>query len=386
MLLLRRRALARLALASAAALLVASCGQPPEAAAPDEPPDPTPEATEPAADEDLAGEGEEQPDDADEAEGPGLSVVSTVAPLVDIVAQVMGGRGEVVGLIPDGMDSHTYEPRPGDVAPLTEADAFIGNGLALNEAAVQLAEANLPEGAPLVLLGDEALDESELSDEHWHDHDDGHSHDHDHDDGHSHDHDDGHDGGANPHVWTSVPLMMAYLDHIAEVLAKVDPDGAEAYAAAAAEYSQELDELDAAIREAVGSLPPEERRLVVYHDAWAYFGDEYGVEVIAAVQPSDFSEPSASDIRAIIDQVREHDVPALFGSEEFPSDVVGVIADETGADYVGDLADDRLPGQPGDPEHSYVGMMATSAAKIVNALGGDAQPVEALAAGTEDSQ
>jgi ABC-type Zn uptake system ZnuABC Zn-binding protein ZnuA len=274
--------------------------------------------------------------------------------------------------------------------PLTEADLFIGNGLDLNPAAVALAEANLPDGAPLVLLGEVALDEDDLSTEHWHDHGDGaHSHDdgephtHSHDDGephthshddepHTHSHDDVGDHGVNPHVWTSVPNVHAYVGAVEEALADVDPDGAEVYADNAAAYRTQLEELDAAIREAADTLEEDRRRLVVYHDAWAYFGREYGLEVIAAVQPSDYAEPSASDVRAIIDQIRAEDVPAIFGAEEFPTSVTATIADETGATYVGELADDTLPGEPGDADHSYVGMMRVNATAIVEALGGDA--------------
>jgi ABC-type Zn uptake system ZnuABC Zn-binding protein ZnuA len=315
----------------------------------------------------------------DEVPGADLLVVSTVAPLADVVAQVLGDRGQVATLIPAGSDSHTYEPRPGDVVPLTDADLFIGNGLDLNPAAVALAEANLPDGAPLVLLGEVALDADDLSTEHWHDHGDGaHSHDdgephrHSHDDGEPHGHDDDTGHGVNPHVWTSVPNVLAYVGAVEDALADVDPDGAEVYADNADAYRTELEELDAAIREAVSTLDEDRRRLVVYHDAWTYFGREYGLEVIAAVQPSDDAEPSASDVRAIIDQIRAEDVPAIFGAEEFPTSVTATIADETGATYVGELADDTLPGEPGDADHSYVAMMRANAVAIVEALGGEA--------------
>ena len=317
------------------------------------------------------------PVDSAVEESPDLLVVSTVAPVADIVAQVLGDRGRVESLIPEGMDSHTYEPRPGDVAPLLEADLFIGNGLGLNQAAVDLAEANLPDGVPLVLLGEEALTDDDLSHEHWHDHGDEGSHSHGDEDGHSHG-DGAPEGGFNPHVWTSVPNMVAYVEVVAQVLTAVDPEGADHYAQRAEEYRVELEALDDAIRAAVGSLAEERRKLVVYHDAWAYFGHEYGVQVIAAVQPSDYSEPSAADVRAIIDQIRAEDVPAIFGAEEFPNDVVAAIADETGAEYVGELADDTLPGSPGDPQHSYVGMMAENVSRVVDALGGDPTPLRAL--------
>ncbi|MEX1164613.1 MAG: metal ABC transporter substrate-binding protein [Nitriliruptor sp.] len=339
---------------AAVAVVLAACGTAqdgPDQAAPDD--EPTAEAPD---------GGSTDVDAAEASEGPDLRIVSTVAPIADVVAQVLGDRGEVHALVPAGMDSHNYEPRPSDVAPLSEADAFIDNGLDLNPAAVALAEANLPAGAPVVLLGDEALDADALSDEQWHSHDDGQPHTH------------GEQGsvGANPHVWTSVPNVVAYVRVIAAALTDLDPEGADGYAERAATYVEELEELDAAVRAAVDTLADDRRKLVVYHDAWTYFGREYGLEVVAAVQPSGHAEPSASDVRAIIDQIRAEDVPAVFGAEEFANSVTSAIADETGASYVGDLADDTLPGAPGDPEHSYVGMLATNAARIVDALGGDA--------------
>lgn len=359
------------------------------AAAPDDAPAEAAEAGEPGEDsgsdagqDDRQDAGHDGAQDGDEAtaEGDeGLLVVSTVAPMADVLSRVLGDRGEVEALVPPGMDSHTYEPRPGDVAPLSRADAFVDNGLGLNPDAVALAEANLPDGAPLVLLGDEALDPDELSTQqihdHGHSHDDDHGHSHDGGADHSHSHDDD-EGPVNPHVWASVPLVIELAEHAGAVLAELDPDDAEGYAERTAAYTAELEALDAAIGEAVASLDEQRRTLVVYHDAWAYFGQAYDVEVVAAVQPSDFSEPSAADVRDLVEQIREEDVPAVFGSEEFPSGVVEVIAEETGARYVGDLADDQLPGEPGEPVHSYVGMMATSAGTIVEALGGDAGPLD----------
>jgi ABC-type Zn uptake system ZnuABC Zn-binding protein ZnuA len=185
---------------------------------------------------------------------------------------------------------------------------------------------------------------------------------------------------VNPHVWTSVPNVLAFVDTIELTLSELDPEGAEHYGERAEVYRAQLEDLDEAIRASVGSLEEDRRKLVVYHDAWAYFGRAYGVEVIAAVQPSDYAEPSASDVRAIIDQIREEDVPAIFGAEEFPISVAETIADETGATYVGELADDTLPGAPGDPEHTYVGMMAQNVARIVDALGGDPSALSALTA------
>jgi ABC-type Zn uptake system ZnuABC Zn-binding protein ZnuA len=324
--------------------------------------------------------------------GPGpepvLHVVATVAPVTDLVARVGGDRVEVSSLVPAGADSHTYEPRPQDVAVLSEADGYFGVGLDLNDGALELAEQHLPEGAPVVRLGEVALGEERLVHDHAHSHDDGHSHGddghshgddgHSHgDDGHSHG-DDGHshgdDGalGPNPHVWTSVRNAALLVPAIADELAVLDPEGQDVYRANAEDLVAELEALDQAITVAADTVPAEHRTLVTYHDAWTYFARDHGYRFVTAVQPGDFSEPSAADVREVIDLLRELDVPAVFGSEVFPSRVLDAIAAETDAEYVGDLADDVLPGAPGDPDHSYVAMMRRNAATIVDALGGDA--------------
>jgi ABC-type Zn uptake system ZnuABC Zn-binding protein ZnuA len=307
-------------------------------------------------------------------EQPAMTVLATVAPIADVVAQVAGGRVEVVSLVPAGRDAHTYEPRPGDVIAMQDADAFVGVGYDLNPAAVRLAEANLGDDAPMVLLAEDALSADVLiaGDED----DDEHGHSHGDDDGHSHG--DGHTHERNPHVWTSVRLTMQMAEHVAELLVDLDPDGEAEYATNAESFLDRLAELDEAVATATATIPEGNRVMVVYHDAWGYFAEDHGLQVVAAVQPSDFSEPSAADVRAIIEQVREEDVPAVFGSEVFPTQVAEAIAAETGATYVGTLADDVLPGEPGDPEHSYEGLMAVNARTVVDALGGDSSALAGL--------
>jgi ABC-type Mn2+/Zn2+ transport system permease subunit/ABC-type Zn uptake system ZnuABC Zn-binding protein ZnuA len=376
-----RRALARTRAAAASALvalLLAGCavgGAPSAPVAGDR--------TEDAPDAD-APEDDTAPAPADPAgQEPVLRVLATVAPIADLVAEVGGDRVEVSSLVPPGADSHTYEPRPSDVALLGEVDAYVGVGLDLNEGAIGLAEQHLPEGAPIVLLGELALDRDALVLDHTHDDgqahgDDGHTHG---DDGHTHG-DDGHthgdDGGLgpNPHVWTSVRNAAAMVPTIAEELTALDPEGEAVYAANADGLLAELADLDEDIEAAVATVPAENRTLITYHDAWTYFARDHGLEFVAAVQPGDYSEPSAAELRAVIDLLRERDVPAVFGSEVFPTRVLDTIASETGAVYVGDLSDDALPGAAGAPEHTYVEMMRRNAIVIVDALGGDRRALE----------
>jgi len=132
------------------------------------------------------------------------------------------------------------------------------------------------------------------------------------------------------------------------------------------------------LRDATETVAPDRRRLLTYHDAYAYVAREYGWQVLGAIQPSSFEEPTAREVADLIDQVRASDVPVIFGSEVFPSSVLEQIAAETGATYVDDLRDDDLPGQPGEGDHSWLGLMRSNFVTIIDALGGDASSLAAF--------
>ena len=281
-----------------------------------------------------------------------LVVVSTVAPLVDLVSTVAGDRAEVRGLIPPGENGHTYQPRPSDAKALAGADLFIDNGLGLNESVSGFAFENLPEEATARFLGD-SIPASGLIGAPGSCHE-----------GHCH-------GPVNAHVWPDPRYAAVYVDAIVTVLSEKDPDGAKTYRKNADQLNARINGLHDAIIRATATVPEANRKLVVYHDAWAYFARRYGYMMIGALQVANFAEPSAGEVRAMIDQIRTEKVPAFFGSEGVPSDVLKAVEEEAKARYVPDLADDRLPGKRGDALHSYVGMMLTNAKLIVGNLGGD---------------
>ncbi len=284
-----------------------------------------------------------------------LNVVTTVAPISSIVRNVGGTRIDLRGVVPDGTNSHTFEPAPSDARILAAADLVVVNGLALELPTMELAEANLKEGAEIVVLGDQTIDpEAWVFDFSFPES----------------------DGDPNPHLWTNVPFAMRYAEIVAGALSAHDPANAAYHQENLARFLAVLEALDAAILEAVQTVPEPNRRLLTYHDSWAYFAPHVGIEVIGAAQPSDFSEPSPREVAALIDQIREERVPAVFGSEVFPSDVLEQIAAEAGATYVDQLRDDDPPGEPNAPEHTYVGMMLRNMELMIPALGGS---VEALA-------
>ena len=123
------------------------------------------------------------------------------------------------------------------------------------------------------------------------------------------------------------------------------------------------------------------RKLLTYHDSWAYWAREYGFTVIGAVQASDFSDPSPQEVAELIDQIRAEQVPAVFGSEVFPSPVLEQIASEIGATFVDELRDDEPPGDPSAPEHTYLGMLKKDMQVMMDALGGQGTAIFADYAG-----
>lgn len=286
-----------------------------------------------------------------------LVLATTVAPITSIVASVAGDRADVRGIVPEGTNSHTFEPKPSVAALLSEADAVFLNGLQLEEPTRELAEANVGDDARIVQLGDAVLPEED-----W-----------------IFDFSFPREGGKpNPHLWTDPGYAIRYADVVTETLVELDPDGEDAYRRNRKAFEQQARSLDAALRESFATIPDGQRKLLTYHDAYAYFAESYGFEVIGAIQVSDFEDPTPRELARIIEQIEDEDVAAIFGSEVFPSPVLEQLARETGVAYVDDLRDDDLPGEPGDAEHSLLGLLRFNYVTITEALGGNGDAIASL--------
>ena len=310
----------------------------------------------------LAACGSDEPSGSTSSDGaassPQLEVVTTVAPITSIAANVIGECAEIVGIVPEGTNSHTFEPPPSAAEVMTTADIVFINGLQLEEPTKELAEANVADGVEIVELGDETISPDQYK----------------------YDFSFPEDGGKpNPHLWTDPTLVKVYADIIRDNMVELDPACADGYNANFDQFEALVDDFDAAIRESFASIPEAQRKLVTYHDAYAYFADTYGWNVIGAIQPSDFGDPTPAEIVDLIDQIEAENVTAVFGSEVFPSPVLEQIANETGATYVDDLRDDDLPGAPGEEEHSWLGLMKFNFVTMTEALGGDASALKAFA-------
>lgn len=275
------------------------------------------------------------------------NVVTTVSPITNIVQNIGGIHIRVTGIVPGGVDSHTFEPVPSDIKTLQAADLIVMNGLDLELPTLILAEKVKKATASILQLGNRALKEEDWRYDFSFPREHGH---------------------PNPHVWLNIALVMRYAEIVKDQLIAMDPANTASYQQNTAIYLAKLQKLDEAIFKCVESIPENNRKLVTYHDSFAYFAPRYGMTVIAAIQPSDFSEPGPQEVISIIKQIRETGVPAIFGSEVFPSKVMAQIARESKAKFVDQLSDDALPAAP---NHSFIGMMVHNMTIMTEALGGN---------------
>jgi ABC-type Zn uptake system ZnuABC Zn-binding protein ZnuA len=279
-----------------------------------------------------------------------LNVVTSVAPITNIVQNIGGDKINLIGLVPEGVNSHTFELVPSDAIKINDADLIIIDGLNL-EADVEKVATNAKSKYPniqLLKLGDNTISKKDWIFDFSFPKE---------------------KGDPNPHLWLNVEYAMKFANLTRDKLIETDPSNSKYYTENSNKYIKLLKQLDEGIKKSIETIPAENRKLLTYHDSWAYFAPRYGMTVIGAIQPSDFGEPSAKDVANLIDQVRAEKVPAIFASEVFPTNIIDQIAKEGKITVVETLSDDDLPGNSGDNNHSYVGMMIENMKNMIVPLG-----------------
>ena len=316
--------------------------------------------------------------------GKPIPVVATFSIVGDMVKRIGGEHVAVTTLVgPDG-DTHVYQPTPADARAVREAKILVVNGLRFEGWLDRLVDASDFRGVRVVATrGIEPMafdDDHDKHDDHA-EHDDhkGHGHaDHDkhadrdkHDDHDKHaegGHHEGHDHGAfDPHAWQSLRNAAVYADNIAAALAKADPANAGAFQRNREAYAAEIEALDSEIRKIVAGLPAASRTVVTSHDAFQYFGRDYGLTFLAPQGLSTESEASAKDVVRLIRQIRDRGIRAVFIENVADPRLLKRIADETGAAIGGTLYPGALSG-PDGPAPTYLDMMRHNAMTLARAL------------------
>ena len=278
-----------------------------------------------------------------------LLVVATTTILGDLVTNIVGGDAELVVLLPVGADPHDYRASAAEVALLHDADLVVANGLMLEEGLLDVLTAAVADGINLMEVGD-LLDPLPFAGGHG-------------DDGEDHAH-----SGADPHFWMD-PLRVAEAAHlIAEELATLDPS--IDWVARADVYASLIDDLHSEIQAILAPIPHESRRLITNHDALGYFAARYGFEIITTVIPggATLAEPSSAELAALVHEIEEEGVTAIFAETIEPTELAEALAAEAGSGvevvelYTGSL------GEPGSGADTLIGMLRIDAQRIADAL------------------
>lgn len=279
-----------------------------------------------------------------------LSVVATTGMIANIVANVGGERTAVHSLMGEDVDPHLYRPTRSDVARMRQADIIFYNGLMLEgrmgDTLIQMGRTR-----PVFAVS-EAVDESLLLT------------------------DAEYEEAFDPHLWMNVSLWMRAVEVVAGALSDFDPDGAAVYRANADAYLAQLGELDAYVHKIMATIPPNRRVLITAHDAFGYFGNAYGLEVLGVQGISTESEAGLDDINRLVNFIVESEVRAVFSESTVPGRsmmaiIEGAAAQGHRVELGGELFSDAM-GAAGSYEGTYIGMIDHNATTVVRALGGTA--------------
>ena len=221
-----------------------------------------------------------------------VDVVASFSILGDITQRVGGERIKVHTLVGRNADAHVYQPTTTDAKTLARASLVVVNGLGFEGWIDRLIKSSgYRDSVTTASSGIRTLARGESGDEHYH-----------------HDH----AGPSDPHAWQDLANAARYVDNIRNALIDIDPEGRSTYQANADQFRQEIAALDAEVRQNFKKIPKDRLKVVTTHDAFAYFGQAYGISFIAPVGVNTDAEPSAADIGRIIKQIRREKIPAVF--------------------------------------------------------------------------
>lgn len=276
-------------------------------------------------------------DDGGAASGDSADVVVTSSVLGDVVANLVGDDATIEVLMPPGADPHDFAPSARQAADLREADLVVANGGGFEAGLDDALEAAEDDGATVV----RALDSVDMIDD-------------------------------DPHFFTDPARMAVAAEALATTLAEEVPGlDTPAFRERAAGYVARLEELDAEVEAILAPIPPDSRKLVTNHEAFAHFADRYGFTVVGSVIPAvtTDAEPSAGELAELAATIEAEGVPAIFADTSAPEQLADALAAEVGDVEVVELYSESL-GEPGSDGDTYVGMMTTNAERIAGALSG----------------
>ncbi len=275
-----------------------------------------------------------------------LNIVTTTTMITDLVKNIGKDSVSVQGLMGSGVDPHLYKASEGDVSKLTGADVVFYSGLHLEGKLVDVFE-KMGRNSNTIALA-EVLDKNGLIGSEYF------------------------ASNYDPHIWFNIQYWKQITNYLTEELSKMDPDNASFYKDNAADYLKKLDTLDAEVRQTIATLPEEKRVLVTAHDAFNYFGNEYGFEVVGLQGLSTATEAGVQDVQNLAKLIIDKKVKAIFVESSVPKRTIealqqAVKSKNYDVQIGGTLYSDAL-GSAGTEEGTYIGMFRYNVNTIVQAL------------------
>jgi zinc/manganese transport system substrate-binding protein len=267
-----------------------------------------------------------------------LQVVTSFSILADMTHQVGGDHIQITNMVGPDADAHTYEPTPDDAKALLKAKLIIKNGLGFEPWLDRLVTSSETQ-APVISASHGVIPRS--LDE---------------------------DGETipDPHAWHNLANAELYISNITKALIAADPTNKADYERNSQAYLKQIYALLAEAKAKLGSLPPGNRKIVTSHDAFGYLGQAYGIDFMAPQGLSTEREPSAAEVAALITQIRQAKVKAVFMENIKDARLLKQIADESGAHIGGTLYSDALAAN--GPASTFVGLFEYNLNTLYNAL------------------
>jgi manganese/zinc/iron transport system substrate-binding protein len=277
-----------------------------------------------------------------------LSVVATTAMIADAAQQVGGDLVEVTTLMGPGVDPHAYRQTRTDIVALAAADLVLWNGLYL-EAQMEEFLTDLGRDKPVVAVAEAVPQNLLIGSEDY-------------------------EGRFDPHLWMNPGLWSRVVLSVRDAMIAAAPESEAAFAANADAYLADLQALTAYAAEVLASVPPESRILLTSHDAFNYFGNAYGFEVVGIQGISTESEAGLQRIAELVDLLIERDIRAVFVETSVSDRNIRALVEgaaAAGHEVVigGELFSDAM-GEPGTYEGTYIGMIDSNVTTVARALGG----------------
>lgn len=295
-----------------------------------------------------------------------VDVIATTTQIGDWVREVGGEAVDVHQILQPNTDPHDYEPRPSDVQAAADAQVVFANGDELDHWIEEIVS-DSGSDAEVVDLGTVVPIRLAGEGEEEHAEDEGHEEgEEEHAEEEHH-----HDSKYDPHWWHDPRNAEAAVREIERALIAAEPSAKAEFEANADAYLAQLRAMDTAIAACIDSVPADERKLVTDHDAFGYFANRYGIEVVGAVIPSQTTQaqPSAKELSELADTIEAENVQAVFPESSLSPSVAEAIARQTGATSDYTLYGDTLG--PADSDGAtYIGMEEANADAVVRGFTG----------------